>query len=105
LHNVARHARADHVEILLRRGPAELHLEVHDNGAGFAARKPSEPMGYGLTGMRERALALGGTFRIAGQLGLGTTVAATLPLAAAGVGAGDPSGAILSVRELLSAAS
>jgi signal transduction histidine kinase len=80
LSNVRRHARADHVEILLRREPAELRLEVRDNGTGFSAGKLDEPSCYGLTGMRERAIALGGAFRIDGRPGQGTTVAVALPL-------------------------
>jgi signal transduction histidine kinase len=99
LSNVSRHARADHVEILLRRGPTELRLEVRDNGAGFAAAKLNEPSGYGLTGMRERAIALGGAFRIDGRPGQGTTVAVTLPLD--GTGDGEPARPDRSPRELL----
>jgi signal transduction histidine kinase len=92
LANVARHARADHVQIVLRRGPTELRLEVRDNGAGFEPQKLREPMSFGLTGMRERVLALGGAFRVDGLLGYGTTVSATVPLATAE--SGEPALAI-----------
>ena len=103
LSNVSRHARADHVEIVLRRDPTELRLEVRDNGTGFAASKLNEPLCYGLTGMRERAIALGGAFRIEGQPGQGTTVAVTLPLD--GPGDGEPSRDERSASALLPAAS
>jgi signal transduction histidine kinase len=80
LTNVARHARADRVQVCLRRGSDQVHLEVRDNGSGFERHELRDPMSHGVAGMRERVLALGGAFTIDGLPGYGTTVSATLPL-------------------------
>jgi two-component system, NarL family, sensor histidine kinase DesK len=55
--NIIRHAKATRCAIMLREEDNVLTLELADNGQGF---KNSE--GSGLTGMRERVQALGGTF-------------------------------------------
>jgi signal transduction histidine kinase len=58
LTNVAKHARADRVELRLAYAPSTARLTVED----FGRTGPPEPRdGYGLTGMRERAELLGGT--------------------------------------------
>jgi signal transduction histidine kinase len=80
LTNVARHARADRVRIALRREADRLCLEVTDNGVGLEARRLRDPGSYGIAGMRERLLALGGAFSIEGGKGHGTSVRANLPL-------------------------
>jgi signal transduction histidine kinase len=84
LTNVSHHSRASHVQILLRREPTELLVEVRDNGAGFEPERLLDPRANGVTGMRERVIALGGVFRIDGVAGCGTTVSARLPLDDAG---------------------
>ena len=76
LHNVARHARADRVVIALRGTGRELRLEVTDDGGGFDLARAS----HGITGMRERAIALGGSFELETRPGLGTKVAVALPM-------------------------
>jgi signal transduction histidine kinase len=82
LHNVTKHAGASSVNVLLElRGP-NLALVVEDNGIGFHPRAPSETM-IGLSGMRERALAVGGTLEIEPTPGGGTTVLACIPTSAA----------------------
>ena len=50
-------------------------VRVRDNGSGM---KPDHKLGFGLTGMRERILALGGTLTIASDEG-GVTVEALVP--------------------------
>lgn len=71
LTNVARHADASRVAVVLRRaGPTDVELAVRDDGVGLngaAARG-------GVRGMRERALAVGGNLSISGTPGQGTTV-------------------------------
>ena len=76
LHNVKKHAAAQHAWVRLEYGPAELALEVRDDGRGFAAgNEASAPPGhFGLTGMRERASAIDGTLDVESELGAGTTV-------------------------------
>ena len=78
--NAARHARSRHVDVELSRRRHWLHLEVRDDGVGFAG-EDGGGRGLGLAGMRERARLLGGTCRIETGDGRGTSVTVTLPLA------------------------
>ncbi len=80
LTNIVRHAQASQVQVCLKRHPGALHLEISDNGLGFnpGAVKNST----GLTGMKERAVALGGELNIQSGSGQGTRVVAEIPLAA-----------------------
>jgi signal transduction histidine kinase len=78
LNNVAKHACATSVNVLLeQRGPI-LTLVVEDDGVGFPAAVAGETM-IGLTGMRERAAAVGGTLEIEPTPGGGATVLARIP--------------------------
>ena len=85
IHNVKRHAGAKHLWVQLEYGPAEALLEIRDDGRGFAAgRDASSPPGhFGLTGMRERAAAMGGRLEIESEPetgpGAGTTVRLRTP--------------------------
>lgn len=63
LTNVARHAQAEHVEVILRETPDELVLRVVDDGRGLPERKGERPS-LGILGMRERASAFGGTLTL-----------------------------------------
>jgi two-component system, NarL family, sensor histidine kinase UhpB len=87
LTNVFRHANASHVNITVEPAEAETtsgprggaRVRVCDNGGGL---KPDHKLGLGLTGMRERILALGGSLTLASGEG-GVTVEAVIPKAAA----------------------
>ncbi|HVC48336.1 MAG TPA: two-component regulator propeller domain-containing protein [Terracidiphilus sp.] len=74
IHNVKRHAGAKHLWVQMEYGPTEAALEVRDDGRGFAAGSGagSPPGHFGLTGMRERAAAIGGTLEIESEPGTGT---------------------------------
>ncbi len=74
LTNVIKHARAHHAEVCLQRSHGSLHIEVHDDGAGFD-RTPV--VGDGLVNMTERIAALGGRLDIDSN-GSGTTLHAVL---------------------------
>jgi signal transduction histidine kinase/ligand-binding sensor domain-containing protein len=76
IHNVKQHAGARHLFVQLEYGPNEVALEVRDDGRGFVANQESESASghYGLTGMKERAEAIGGTFEVSSKPGTGTTV-------------------------------
>ncbi len=89
LTNVARHARAERVRVVLAETEGELLIEVQDDGAGFDPNLSSD--GFGLAGMRERVALAGGTLSIdSGEQG--TLVRARLPtLAGAQVGPHAPS--------------
>jgi signal transduction histidine kinase len=77
LANVAKHANAQVVIVYVEAGGGVLHLSVRDDGVGGA-----DPDGSGLTGLRERAEALGGTLKLTSPPGLGTSVDVWLPAAA-----------------------
>jgi PAS domain S-box-containing protein len=81
LTNVQRHAKATRVHILLRQKAGRLVLRVQDNGCGIRSEAVNNPLSIGVSGMRERALLLGGQFGIRNRKGSGTTVEVRLPLA------------------------
>jgi PAS domain S-box-containing protein len=81
LTNVARHAAARHVTIGLELGEAAAVLTIVDDGRGIEPDVGKRATSLGLLGMRERALAIGGTLTLAGAPGRGTTVTVSAPLA------------------------
>ncbi|HUK41026.1 MAG TPA: ATP-binding protein [Candidatus Acidoferrales bacterium] len=81
LTNVARHAEATKVAIILRQCNDHVLFEMRDNGIGLSREKISSPDSLGLLGMRERAYAFGGDVAIESCEGKGTTVKVQIPLA------------------------
>jgi signal transduction histidine kinase len=87
LSNVAKHARAEHVELRVTTDDDSIALAIRDDGDGFdvvAARGAATDLapGFGLAGMRERVLLAGGALDIASAPGGGgTTVRARFPIA------------------------
>jgi len=79
LTNVARHAGASKVDARLRVEAGSMVLEVRDNGRGVTAEEVRNSKSLGLLGMRERAMMLGGEFRIAGEPARGTIVTVRIP--------------------------
>ena len=71
LNNIARHANANHVEIDLRQDGAVLELRIVDDGLGFDTER-TFPGHYGLSMMRERAVAVGALLSIISRPGHGT---------------------------------
>jgi signal transduction histidine kinase len=82
LTNVVRHAGPCTVRVSVRRTNGDLAVEVADTGRATSAT--AAVSGHGLEGMRERAVALGGTFEAGPRPGGGFRVAATLPVGARG---------------------
>jgi signal transduction histidine kinase len=80
LTNVARHAQASHLTVSLAAKAKRLVLEVQDNGRGITEVERIHSKSFGLVGMRERAMILGGDFDIRGAPGKGTTVTVSIPL-------------------------
>jgi len=78
LTNAAKHANASVVQVSAEATRNVLHLRVHDNGDGGA----DPALGSGLTGLKDRVEALGGTIAIHSPPGVGTSLDADLPLAA-----------------------
>jgi len=78
LHNVARHAGALNVELILEATPTGgLHLTVADDGRGFDPAQ--ESTGAGLESMRRRAAAIGARLDIASTPYRGTRVVLDWP--------------------------
>jgi len=82
LTNVTRHSRATRVEVNVRRLGTSILLGVEDNGVGFTPQTLSGLRSLGLVGMRERAMACGGTLTVRGRPGEGTAIVVIIPLAA-----------------------
>jgi PAS domain S-box-containing protein len=82
--NIARHANASKVDVLLKREEKELVLQVKDNGVGIAEEQLSDVGSLGLIGMRERVHYWGGTLAITGTRNKGTMVDARIPLGVSG---------------------
>ena len=78
LTNVARHAGASRISVLLTRKEHAVVVVVEDDGRGFDVGEATG--GLGLLGMRERITLLGGRLRIEANPGRGTTLAAEVPL-------------------------
>jgi signal transduction histidine kinase len=78
--NVVRHARATRVDVLAERRGDRVLVMVEDDGVGF---EPDQVYGdhFGLLGMRERAVALGGVLTVESAPGAGTTVVVEVPSA------------------------
>jgi len=78
LTNVAKHAGAGQVSILLTRKDNGVAAVVEDDGSGFEERRNEE--GLGLVGMRERVALVGGKLRIESTPDSGTTIVAEVPV-------------------------
>lgn len=78
LHNILRHARAEHVYVRLQLVEERLCLWVTDDGIGFdPAHVPAQS--NGLASLRQRASDLGGTLTIQSAPGRGTTCTVDMP--------------------------
>jgi signal transduction histidine kinase len=84
LSNVARHARATEVSVLLEWRGENIRGVIEDNGIGFAPERVDSKTKLGVLGMKERAQLLQGTFRIESGPGDGTMLVFEMP-AKAGV--------------------
>ena len=79
LTNVMRHAQAHTVELTLALEGTDLRLTISDDGVGFVQAQ-GRPVSFGLVGMRERVLIMGGQLSLSSELGEGTTLSVTVPL-------------------------
>lgn len=75
--NAVRHGRAQLITLEVD-GSQGLRVRIADDGSGFDPATIGDG-GFGLTSMRERAEALGGTFKITSAVGIGTTVEVEIP--------------------------
>jgi PAS domain S-box-containing protein len=80
LTNVARHSGATQMNVTVEQTYGELRLVVEDNGRGIRESDRNSRNAYGLIGMKERAVVLGGSVEITGIEESGTAVIARIPL-------------------------
>jgi len=78
LNNVAKHSRADLIQLTLEKSDSGIELKIQDNGVGFDLAKTislkSSQRGFGLASMRERAKLSGAAFDIVSTVGKGTVI-------------------------------
>jgi signal transduction histidine kinase len=81
IRNACAHSGGTRIDIGLHYRRRSLQLDVHDNGRGIdpTVQQAGRVGHFGLTGMRERALSLGGTLSILSTPNVGTTVSLRLP--------------------------
>jgi signal transduction histidine kinase len=77
LNNVVRHAHAEHCDVGVALAPGELVVRVADDGVGLSQPYVS---GIGITSMRSRVQALGGTFQLGTDRDGGTLLQARIPV-------------------------
>jgi PAS domain S-box-containing protein len=89
LTNVARHAHASTVHILLGADAESISMEIADDGCGIEEIAPIKPGSLGLLGIRERLRALGGEVRVSKNSPKGTTVSVLMPNSRGPAGANE----------------
>ena len=77
--NILRHAQATAVRVDLKTAGAEIVLEVSDDGVGISPETLAQTKRLGVVGMRERAIAAGGSLTIETAPGCGTTITVCIP--------------------------
>lgn len=80
LTNIARHAEASQVEIIVTRSLGDLCFEVRDNGTGFDRNAVPNAKSFGLVGMRERVAMLNGKLELDSEPGRGTRIRVCVPV-------------------------
>ncbi|KAM3094245.1 sensor histidine kinase [Phormidesmis sp. 146-35] len=78
LTNICKYSEATQVTLQLQESSNRIILRVEDNGRGFYPDQNTT--GFGLRGMRERAIALGGQFTLVSQPGCGCHLTASIPI-------------------------
>ncbi len=79
LTNICKHAAATEVKVRLQSDSETLSLVIEDNGQGFAVEE--NLTGFGIQGMKERTLALGGQLNITSTPGMGCCIKVSIPFA------------------------
>jgi signal transduction histidine kinase len=83
--NVARHAEAKKLSVVVECGDRSLSVRIIDDGRGFDVSTvtgidETTGRGRGLFAMQERISLLGGSYRVESAPGEGTTVVAEIPI-------------------------
>lgn len=77
LTNVARHAQATQVHLVLQGAHDKMLIWISDNGRGFDEN--AQQAGIGLSGIRERSVALGGQLSLLARPGAGVQIRISFP--------------------------
>ena len=84
LRNALKHSGVNRFYVCLRGTPAEVTLEIWDQGVGFDLQKAKANGGIGLISVEERVNLLGGSLMIESGVGLGTKIRVSIPLVESG---------------------
>jgi signal transduction histidine kinase len=79
LANVAKHAQANKVEVMVWATADRVLMEIHDDGRGFDPGKIQRTLGHGISNMQTRARNVGGDLEITTEPGAGTTIMTWVP--------------------------
>ncbi|HEX8551269.1 MAG TPA: PAS domain S-box protein [Abditibacteriaceae bacterium] len=79
LNNVARHAGASYISVVLNCAHDSASVIIEDDGCGWDTNASGSKQRLGITGMRERLALVGGTLEIESEPGQGTTIFARIP--------------------------
>jgi signal transduction histidine kinase len=80
LTNITRYAKASRVNVNIRYSGGIFKMDVIDNGIGVPLEKVKAHSSFGLLGIREKAISIGGTATIEGKPNGGTKVSLVLPM-------------------------
>ena len=83
LTNVSKHAQATRVRLDLLLAPDMLSLEISDNGRGLSTRDLAKAQSFGIRGLHERAVTVGGWVDLSSSA-RGTTLILSVPIARVG---------------------
>ncbi len=82
--NIAKHSKANRIDLLFQKIDGVIELKIQDNGRGFIVSEALSRIGadrrLGLTSMRERIEYSGGSFSIESDNGIGTVIRAMWPI-------------------------
>lgn len=78
--NISKHAQAKNIYIALHETDNTIRLSIQDDGVGFVPDTIDTKMHHGVLGMRERSLAMGGSFLLDTTPGKGTHIEVVVPL-------------------------
>ena len=84
LNNICKHAAAKNVEVKLIQDKNNIRLSISDDGAGFDLKSPIRPTAVGLSGIHERAAAIGGRVVVNSSPGRGTELTVLVSLKSEG---------------------
>jgi signal transduction histidine kinase len=79
LTNVSKHAQATRVRLDLMLAPDMLSLDISDNGRGLSSRDLAKARSFGIRGLQERAVTVGGWIDLSSSA-LGTTLILSIPI-------------------------